>query len=178
MKEKIRLMVFFVFSENIIGFKIQPTRFLKSYFFAPYVQNCIKRSFWSFFSPVFRGFIEKKGNVIKFSVIRINTQVAQQYRAVSARYHPMLMSIGNYRFRYGPLSLCYWGKTHKFRAFTIKSDIKNVSENREFRWENDVKWLNFVIFFLGKHLISNIKEKLFSIFHWKTEITISFLPLR
>ena len=41
--------------------------------------------------------------------ISATSQVAQQYWADTARYHPMLMSTGNYRCRYRPLWLCYWG---------------------------------------------------------------------
>ena len=57
--------------------------------------------------------LKSKENIImhifKQFKIRKLPQVAQQYRGDSARYHPMLMSIDNYRFRYQPLSLCYWG---------------------------------------------------------------------
>ena len=54
------------------------------------------------------------------------SQVAQQYRAVSARYHPMLMSIGNYRFRFRPLSLCYWGYLVSVNKKNIFMFMKNI----------------------------------------------------
>ena len=46
---------------------------------------------------------------------------------------------------------CYKNKyANKFHALTIKIDIRNMSESKEFRWENDSKLaqdLHFFIFF-------------------------------
>ena len=47
------------------------------------------------------------------------SQVAQQYRGDTARYHPMLMSIGNYSFRYRPLSLCYRGSVTDKKKYVV-----------------------------------------------------------
>ena len=68
------------------------------------------------------------------------TQVAQQYRAVSARYHSMLMSIGKYRFRYRALSLCYWGYTimNLFIHIKLKFSFKHTLV-QPIIWQNQKK---------------------------------------
>ena len=46
--------------------------------------------------------------------------------------------------------------------FAIKSDIKNMSENRKFWWENDIKLAqdaHFAIFFLSKNHCFERKTK-------------------
>ena len=69
--------------------------------------------------------------------------------------------------------------TNKFHAFTMEIDSRNMSESKEFRWENDSKLAQdvhfFIFFFLEKPLSLEKNDKLYFIFYYKNRNTSQFL---
>ena len=66
----------------------------------------------------------------------------------------------------------------KIHTFKIKIQFEYSSENKKFRWENDLKWPSLPIFLFRKPLSLKKNEKRFSISYYKNCNTYTFYEFR